>query len=608
MTKVVPEAGQALLNELNYYAYAIEESEVVEGFVNALKGFLSQSEVALADIDALRPRIDEFVKNLGESVNALEHIIEVHLSSGQSLTVEDHKRALSSAVSENSDISSGIKNILAMDLVERIMNSVSREFYGSGEIRAWELKSTIRYAITYATKVSQYFSKELNRYLVTNAAKKAFSTALRDFQKETIQGSDYSDFKQLMDGVTRKLIESFKTIDVWNLIGFENVADIARKEITLKYSVADSEELTEHGAALMTLLDEFQNLVSDIIPDVADTLLSKPLIRRIIDKMLSEETNLITELESAVVAAGERPDEWKKEALEWVESFKKALDDSMTDPQALLTVLNSIHEIVGETVTPSAMVNRAKYEADLREQEYLARVQVWENECQVIEVENDAIRAHNAKREELLTQKTQQYEARVREYEIALKDFSEKLERHRADEAAKVAEANAASEIPGTIAPTLTQTPPPLEPVKPLAIDAELHEIRTRYPVKEEKQHPPKPNPDPSLKYYIELRDLLQSKLDHLREREKDMEATFAKKVLRLQAEGISAASMIKVDIGDEFVEYLMDSKVRGLGKLLPRVARMYLRDPKEEGLLYLVTYEHHAGELTVSVGSTFLR
>ena len=51
-----------------------------------------------------------------------------------------------------------------------------------------------------------------------------------------------------------------------------------------------------------------------------------------------------------------------------------------------------------------------------------------------------------------------------------------------------------------------------------------------------------------------------------------------------------------------------MGSKVRGLGKLLPRVARVFLRDPKDDGLLYLVTYEHRAEELTVSVGNTFLR
>ncbi|MGD9395947.1 MAG: hypothetical protein PVJ05_05930 [Candidatus Thorarchaeota archaeon] len=647
LTKVVPETGQALLSELNYYAYALEESEIVKGVANALKEFLGQSEVSLVDIDPMKPRIDEFVKNLEVSVNTLEHIVEDHLSSGKLLTIENHKSSLSSAVSVHSDVSSGITNTLALDIVERIMNSVAQEFAGSGEIKAWELKGTMRYGIAYAKRVAQYFSKELNQYLVTNAAKKAFFTALQDFKKETLhdnlestdlalfdlfyaevqaqlnatfakeefEGAKYSDFKQLMDVVTRKLIESFKTTDIWSLIGFENVAEIARKDIKQKYSVPESEELSQHGKALMILLDDFQDLVSDIIPDVADTLLSKPLIRRIIDKMLSEQTNLASELEAAVEGAGERPDEWRKEALEWVENFKTALDDSMTNPQALLTILNSIHEIVGETVTPSAMVDRAKFEADQREQEYMARVQEWENECRVIDEENDAIRAHNTKREELLTEKTRQHEARMREYEGAMREYLEKLERHKAAQAeaeAAAKEAAAAAEADPT-APTPIPTPPPyspapIEPVKPLPIDAELHEIRTKYPVKEEKQHPPKPDPDPSLKYFIELRDLLQSRLDHLKEREKDMEATFAKRVLRLQAEGIGAASMIGLDIGDEFVEYLMSSKVRGLGKLLPRVARMFLRDPKEDGLLYLVTFEHRADELTVTVGNTFLR
>jgi hypothetical protein len=643
LTRVIPETGQRLLNELNYYAYAVEESEIVEGTVNALRNFLGQREVTLTDIGSLRPRIDEFVKILRNSVNVLEHIVEAHLSSGKSFTIEGHKSALSGAISSESEVSSGTKNTLAVEIVDRIMNSVSREFIGSGEIRAWELKGTMRYAIAYTKRVSQYFSNELNQYLVTNAARKAFFTALQDFRKETLQyelsstdltlfdlfyaeiqsqlngafskeayeGGQYSDFKQLMDVITRKLIESFKTIDVWNLIGFENVAEIARKEIVQQYSTQETEELTEHGRALISLLDEFQDLVSDVIPDVADTLLSKQLIRKIIDMMLSEQTDLVSELKTAVEGASERPDEWRKEAMEWVESFNSAMDDSMTQPQALLTLLNSIHEIVGETVTPHAMVDRAKYEADQREQEYLARVQVWENECQAIDRENDEIRAHNAEREELLTQKRRQYEERMRQYEIALKQYMEELERYKADqEAAKAAEDITVEEPDSTIPPSVSSppSPPPSEPVKPSAIDAELHEIRTQYPVKEEKSHPPKPDPDPSLKYYIELRDLLQSKLDHLGEREKDMEATFAKRVLRLQSEGIGSASMIGLDIGDDFVEYLMGSKVRGLGKLLPRVARVFLRNPKEDGLLYLVKFEHQAGELTVSVGNTFLR
>ncbi|MFW9974743.1 MAG: hypothetical protein ACFFDQ_05740 [Candidatus Thorarchaeota archaeon] len=642
LTRVVPETGQALLSELNYYAYAIEESEIVNGVVGVLGSFLGQREISLADIDSLKPRIDEFVSNLIESVNSLEHIVEEHLTSGKSYTIENHKNALTSAISSRSEVSAGIKNTLVMEIVDCIMNSVSREFSDSSEIRAWELKATMRYAIAYAKRVSQYFSKELHQYLVANAAKKAFFTALQDFKNEIVQdeisstdstlfnlfyteiqaqlnaafskeefeGSKYDDFKQLMDVITRKLIDSFKAINIWELIGFESVAEIAKSEIVQKYSLPDSEEVTDHGKAMLTLLDNFQELVSDTIPDVADTLLSKPLIRRIIDKMLSEQTNLATELEAAVEGAGERSDEWKKEAMEWVNNYKAGLNESMTRSQALLELLDSIHEIVGETVTPSAMVDRAKFEADQREQIYLSEVQEWERECQVIQEENEAIRAHNAKRESLLVQKTQQYEARMREYEIALRDYMEQLERYKAMQATQFARTPEAMEVtsPETLISEETLPPPPTEPVKPSAIDTELQEIRTQYPIKEEIAPPPKPEPDPSLRYYVELRDLLQSRLNQLKEREKDMEATFAKRVLRLQAEGIGAASMIGLDIGGDFIEYLMGSKVRSLGKLLPRVARMYLRDPKENELLYLVTFEHGVNELTVSVGNTFLR
>jgi hypothetical protein len=392
------------------------------------------------------------------------------------------------------------------------------------------------------------------------------------------------------------MIDAFKGIDVWDLIGFSDVAEITRREITQKYSVPQGEgPLTDHGQALMSLLDEFETIVSDVIPDVADTILSKPLMRRIIDKMLIEKTNIVQELFNAVEGAGERPDEWKKEAMEWVESFRGAIDESMTKPQALLTLLNSVHEIVGETVTPSSMADRAKFEADIREEEYKKYVQEWEAQCQVIEQENETIRAHNAKRESLIAEKTQQYDAAMREYESTLGDYTLKMEEYKAATSAE-------DYLPGSVAP------PPDAPSKPLAIESSIHDIRTQYPVREEQPLPPKPVPDPALKYYLELRDLLHNKLDHLREREKTMEETFARRVLRLQAEGIGAASAIGLDIGTEFVEHLMSSTVRSLGHLMPRISRVYLRDPKQEGLLYLVTYERSGTDLTVSVGSTFLR
>ncbi|MFX1481703.1 MAG: hypothetical protein ACFFCP_00790 [Promethearchaeota archaeon] len=625
LLKTIPETGQDILKELNYYAYTVEEAEVVEGVVATLQEFIGQSEVFLTDIESLRPRIDEFVRMLEETVRSLEHIVEKHLSSGKSLTIEAHKASLIDAVT-NSDLISGTHKKLALELTSRLVNSVAREFSGPGEVHAWQLKSTLRYSIAYATRVTNYFSNELNQYLVTNAARMAFLTALKDFKqeilsenldstdktlfekfyaevearlnavfsKEVFEGSQYRDFKQLMDVVTRKMIDAFKEIDVWILIGFSDIAEIARREIIQKYGGSE-DSLNDHGRKLMSLLDEFETLVSDTIPDVADTILSKPVIRRIIDRMLSEESNLIDELSAVIDGATERPEEWKKEAHEWVESFRSAIDSTMTQSQALLTILNSVHEIVGETVTPSAMADRAKFEADIREREYQRAVQDWQERCKMIEQENEVIRSNNAKRESMIAEKTQQYEAAMREYENLLRDHTIKLEEY------KVA-TSAEDYLPGSFAP------PPPEPSRPLPIDSQIQELRNQYPPREEQQLPPKPNPDPVLEFYLELRDLLHVKLEHLREREKSMEETFARRVLRLQAEGIGAASSIGIGIGDEFVEHIMNSTVRSLGRLLPQISRVYLRDSKQESLLYLVKYERHENELTVTVGSTFLR
>jgi hypothetical protein len=126
--------------------------------------------------------------------------------------------------------------------------------------------------------------------------------------------------------------------------------------------------------------------------------------------------------------------------------------------------------------------------------------------------------------------------------------------------------------------------------------------------LQEEKQFPPEPQPEPSLHYYVELRDLLYDKLTEMKERQTSMEDTFARKILRLQAEGISAIGEISINIGDDFLEYLLGAQIRRLGRLLPRISRVFLRDPKAPNLLYLVSYEHFEDVLTASIGSIFLR
>ncbi len=628
LTKTVPETGQSILDELNTYAYAMEEADVAEGVISVLKEYLQRETVNLGDLQSIKSKTAEFVSYLNDTVDALESVVEQHSSSGKNLSFEGHKTALLADVDANTDRFEGIKRKLAQILIIQFMKSIERESLELEEIRAWQLKSTLSYSVAYAKRVAQYFAQEFDHYLIASAAKEAFFTALRDFRQEIVQegmdstnmmlfekfyaeveskinasfsrksfqGVQYHDFVQLMDSITREMIETFKHIDVWNLIDFSDVAEIARSEIQKKHSdPADTGMLTPGGTALMDLLNQFQSSVSDIIPNVADTILSKPVIRRMIEKMRTEGTSLSDELSLAIESAGEKSEEWRKEAVTWVEGFRESVDASLSLPESLLALLQYVHELLSEVVSPSAIADRVKTEADAREAIYKAKLDEWQSLCNEIKRENDAIRENNNRRDELINEATRQYETEMSAYERKVREYQEKVEQR------KVLAASATEE--GAILPEL-----PMEPVRPSSLEPRIETIKRDHPVQQEKSFPPEPQPEPTLHYYVELRDLLYDKLTELKERETSMEETFARRILRLQAEGMGAAGTININIGDEFLEHLMGSRIRGLGRLLPRISRVFLRNPKISDLLYLISYEHHGDILTVSIGSTYLR
>jgi len=632
LTKTVPETGRDILAELNVYAYAMEEADIVEGVILVLKEYLQRESLSLSELDSFKVKIEEFVNYLDETVDALDFLIEKHLSSGKSLDVDGHKAALLAEIENNSDRFTGIKKTLAHEIVRRFMQSLERDIVGSEEIRAWQLKGTLNYSVAYAKKVTQYFSSELNQYLVVSSAREAFFSALREFRQETLiegmdstdvmlfekfyaevqsklnaafskksfEGTEYNDFKQLMDVITREMIETFKHIDVWNLINFADVADIARSEIKKKYSGSQPDgPLSADGQAVMEILNDFQSTVSEVIPNVADTILSKQFMRKMIDRMNSEETTLVSELANAVASAGEKSEAWQKEANSWVEGFEESIDSSKSNSETLLALLQFVHEVLGQVVSASSMADRVKTEADAKEAIYKAEFNVWEAECKEIESENEGIRQRNQNRENLIDAATSQFETEQTNYERALREYQEKIEQRKAAMAA--ATPDETGYIP--------EAPPaPLEPERPSPLGPRIEAIKRDHPVEQEKIFPPEPKPEPTIRYYVELRDLLYAKLSDMKERESSMEETFARRILRLQAEGMGATDAIILNIGDDFLAYLMESRIRGLGRLLPRISRVYLRDPKNPDLLYLVTYEYYADSLTVSIGSTFLR
>ncbi len=632
LTKTVPETGRDILAELNVYAYAVEEVDVVDGVILILKEYLQRESLSLSELDSFKVKIEEFVNYLDDTVDALDFLVEKHLSSGKSLDADGHKSALLADIENDIDRFTGIKKTLAQELVRRFMQSLERDVIGSEEIRAWQLKGTLSYSVAYAKKVAQYFSSELNQYLVVSSAREAFFSALREFRQETIiegmestdiklfekfyaevqsklnaafskksfEGTEYVDFKQLMDVITREMIETFKHIDVWNLINFADVADIARSEIEKKYSVPQSDEhLTEDGQAIMKILNDFQSTVSEIIPNVADTILSKQFMRKMIERMNSEGTTLGYELANAVASAGEKSEEWQKEARSWVEGFQDSVDSSKSESETLLALLQFVHEVLGQVVTASSLADRVKTEADAKEAVYKAEVNVWEAECKEIETENEGIRQRNQNRENLIAAATSKFETEQANYERDLREYQDKIEQR------KLAMAAATPDETGYV----PEAPPaPLEPDRPSPLGPRIEVIKRDQPYEQEKTFPPEPKQEPTIRYYIELRDLLYSKLAEMKERETSMEETFARRILRLQAEGMGSAGDIVLNLGDDFKEYLMESRIRGLGRLLPRISRVYLRDPKNSDLLYLVTYEYYADSLTVSIGSTFLR
>lgn len=311
--------------------------------------------------------------------------------------------------------------------------------------------------------------------------------------------------------------------------------------------------------------------------------------------MKTEGTSLSDELSSAIEGAGEKSDEWRKEAATWVEGFRESVDSSLSLPESLLALLQYVHELLSQVVSPSAIADRVKAEADVREAVFKTQLEEWQSLCDEITRENEAIRQNNNRRDELINEATRKYESEMSVYERKVREYQELVEQRNA------LAASATEEEP--ILPEL-----PMEPVRPSPLEPQIEIIKRDHPIQQEKSFPPEPQPEPTLHYYVELRDLFYDKLTELKERETSMEETFARRILRLQAEGMGAAGAININIGDDFLEYLMGARIRGLGRLLPRISRVFLRDPKTVDLLYLISYEHYDDTLTISIGSTYLR
>ena len=618
----VPEAGRAILNELNTYAYSMEEIDIANAITAVFLEFLGRGDVALSDLHSFRRELDEFLSLLSDSVDSFEKISEEHVGSGKTLSVQDHRKEILTQIDLHDDWFVGFRKNIAQTLAEELMKSVQRGFYDISEVRAWKLRSTVSYFNLYANRTTRYFSDALSQFVVVKAARQAFMSALNRFQEEmkvlnvdatnqmlfekvyvelhsqmnaifdkvSYEGSVYRNLDEILSTINEEMLDAFERIEIWDLVEFSDVADIAKGEITGKYSSGlDAQDVSEDGQALIALLEAFEDLVLNTIPNVADTLLSKTLIRRVIDKVIDEGADLTKELGEFIESMTQKPEEWREEARIWIRGYLETVAPQMKMPEKFLALLRFVHNKVGLGSSAQAIVDKVTFEANQQETAYQQIIEEWEDNCRRIEVENQPIRDNNRKRAEQIALSEAQYNEEKGRYES-------EMEKYRRD-------VEAAKTLPEGV-------PPPVisEPARPKSLDLRIVEVNNQYPEMEELPVPEKPVPPPEMHHYIELRDILIEKLDSMDVAQEKMEQVFAESLKQMFSEASAASAELTVEIGEDFLEYLRNSQIRGLGKLLPRATRAYLRDSKSPGLLYLVTYEHSGNELMVTVGDNYLR
>ncbi|MHA1935792.1 MAG: hypothetical protein ACW97A_10955 [Candidatus Thorarchaeota archaeon] len=622
----VPETGRAILSELNKYAYSIEEVDIARSTITVLIEYLGDDKVSLSELFEIKGKTKQFMELIKEAIDVFEGIIEQHASSGSTLVLQEHKVKLNSLIDASPSLEEDLQRVFGKMLIEHMMTSIERQFPIVGEIRAYQLKGTMEYFHAFAKRVTEYLSDEMSQFLLVTSARNALFAALVDFRKsmsaqeldstedmlfhkflaelysllnatfdrKAYEGSRQETPSQLIEIIINEMIESFARIDMWDLIGFVDVSSIARAEVGKRYTseTGATTELGPEGTALVELLSTFEMFVTETLPDVAGTFLTSANLSNILDIIQEEGITLVQAFEKILESESEKPSEWRKEAIFWIEKLKELDTESQDSSSTLVKFLNFAHERVGEGASAISIVERVRNAANEFEREYERAIGHWEDNCKAIEAENEPIREQNRRREELIPKAEAHYESEMAEHAKAMETYKRELTEH---------EAKSSLDPP-------VESSFPIKPDIPLSLESRIHAITEQYPEQSTKQLPEKPAQPEELENYTSLRSLLDEKLSNLNESQEAMERIFAERLQMLRSDGAGVAGGVSVSIGTEFLDYLMVYVIRGLGRLLPRTTRAYLRNPKRPDLTYLVTYECRGDELTVSIGSTFLR
>ncbi|MFW9849228.1 MAG: hypothetical protein ACFFF4_08805 [Candidatus Thorarchaeota archaeon] len=616
ITSRIPDMGREILTELNEFAYSIEEVDIARTTITAFTDFLGKEDIRVGEVERLATLSPEFVEKMNVVSDAFGEILETHANSGARLTLDMHNETLENSINSKTAEMDSLQIEYAKTLLEHMMNSIKREFPITGEIRAWELKATFSYFHAFTKRVLGYIAQDLDQFLLITGVRRVMRETLQTFkddsEAEGMAPTDLSLFRKfyaelyslltaiidrksfeesgatridtLVESITRDISDEFKKIDLWDLIDFTDLAEIARIELE-NYEP----EATVTKETLNALLEKFDTFVSETLPDVGETLLSRRVFVNAIDEYEKGNLDLPTFLRNLISQETEKPEEWMNEANFWVETLSKRIDTTTPFSNQLHSFLELGYDRLGEGATPEAILERIRSATERLEQDYKNEVAEWERICQQIDQENIPIRENNAKRSELIAEAIRNYEKDIKTYEETLTAYHQLLSEYESQE------------IPSDMRK-------PVEPIKPESLESRKVKIDSEYPEKSEIPHPSKPEPSEETISYTALRDILDSKFNSMKRSQLQMEQVFTLKLRALKAEGTRIAEDITIGISTEFLDYLMSASLRKLGRLLPRAKRAYLRDPTDPSLVYLVSFEFLGEDLLVSIGSNLLR
>jgi hypothetical protein len=610
ISRRLPELGCSILREMNAYAYSAEELDVARSLVGALTVRLGKETVTYPEFGMVLQSVTETIGDMNGILSSFNTVLEGHITSGKVMTVSDHIDAIGSELAgQPDDVSS---SELAKGLLQELEKSLLRSFPEENEVRAWQMRSSIRYFLTYCRRVNSYFETELKRYLVTGAATEAFMSTLEGFRedlgvktydeidtllfskffaelvsqlraifdREAFESGKSGGYSEVADTLGRNLMEAFEQIEIWRLVSFGDLAKIARTEIADEYADSTSEDsLNQEGRRLIQLLESLELIISETLPSFVQYVSSTPFMAEFLRRSSQSDGPSKTRLMDIISQAEGKSGEWAQEGARWVDAFS-AEHSSSSASHFLADFLTFVHKRFTAGISAASMVERVASEHKALELELQDQLSSWEEECERIEAQNAPIIERNRKRLELITQAKSDFQKEQVDYH----EKSEEYERRK----------NLDSEG------TLSDLEPP---VAPEPLDSRIERIERDYPEGIPKALPERPVPSVNLMDHRGLREILSDRLERMDERLEAMCETFSKRLEQLNLEGTDRINEVQLDISDGFVNYLLDSMIRSLGKLMPRIQRVLLRNPDAPSRIHLVTYDYAENELIVTVG-----